>query len=288
MAAQENAMEIGRRGSVLGATFVLALTTAAAQTNKQFRFPVSPRASINIANQFGPVTVRPSQSGQVLITARLHSNKVEVDASKTGNRVEVRSHVLQSASDSDAQVDYDVQVPPDTSVTIHCNTGPLTVQGLAADISLQSDTGDINAHDLSDLHLVARSVNGNISLRNIRNGSVEAASISGDVVAESVVGPKVNITGTKGIIRYAGDPGEGNQFSFSTSSGDIEVTLPAEASVDVNARSINGTVQNEFPLVKAPHTTLPSDAHSLAGTASNGSSVIRLRSLSGTIRVKKR
>ena len=281
-------MQIGRRESVLGATLVLALTTASAQTTKQFQFPVSSPASLNISNQFGPITIKPTRAGQVLVVARLHSNKVEVDSNKTANRVEIRSHVLQSASDTDAQVDYDVQVPPGTSVTIHSNSGPLVVQGLSADINLQSDTGNIDAHDLSDTHLVARSVAGNVNLRNISNGSVEAGSISGDIVAENVVGPKVNLSGTKGTIRYSGDPGEGNEFSFSTSSGDIEVTLPAEASVDVNARSINGAVQNEFPLAKPSHTTLPADAHSLAGTSSTGSSVIRLRSLSGTIRVKKR
>jgi hypothetical protein len=59
--------------------------------------------------------------------------------------------------------------------------------------------------------------------------------------------------------------------------------------VDLTARSMQGSAVSTFPLL-APksHTTFPMlEGRTIAGTANNGGSSVRLRSLSGTIRVTK-
>jgi DUF4097 and DUF4098 domain-containing protein YvlB len=71
-------------------------------------------------------------------------------------------------------------------------------------------------------------------------------------------------------------------------SGNIDVALPASASVDLSARSITGSVENDFPLRAKSHTALTiSQGRSFAGTSNAGASSVQLRSFSGKIRVKK-
>ena len=69
----------------------------------------------------------------------------------------------------------------------------------------------------------------------------------------------------------------------------VEV-LPATASVDLTARSMRGSAISDFPLQESKkRTSFPITAgKSFAGTANSGASSVRLRSMSGTIRVTKR
>src|ERR1700690_1342351 len=78
---------------------VLGLAAFAADetTRKEFHFKVGRRASVSVINQYGPISVKPGPGKQVLVTATLHSGKVEIDQSKSGNRVSVLSHLLDKA-----------------------------------------------------------------------------------------------------------------------------------------------------------------------------------------------
>src|SRR5581483_164010 len=117
----------------------MAFLTASAQTRKEFRYTVGPKAAVVVVNRFGPITVRPSSNNQVIATATLHSNKVEVDETHNGNRVELRSHLLQNVNPQEGQIDYDVQVPADAMVNVRTATGSLSAQGLQGDVVLVAD-----------------------------------------------------------------------------------------------------------------------------------------------------
>jgi DUF4097 and DUF4098 domain-containing protein YvlB len=111
---------------------------------------------------------------------------------------------------------------------------------------------------------------------------------SGTVQLENVTGPKVNVGTTSGNITYKGDCSGVGDYVLITHSGNIDLTLPQTASVDLSARSVKGSVENDFPLQKKSHTTfVPRAGSSFAGTSNSGSSSVELQSFSGKIRVKK-
>ncbi len=63
-----------------GAAMVLALAVlASGEVRKEFHYKVHHRASVSIFNQYGPISVKPIGGHQVVVTAVLHSDKVEVD-----------------------------------------------------------------------------------------------------------------------------------------------------------------------------------------------------------------
>ena len=275
------------RLTVLGFTS-LALLTASAQTRKEFRYTVGPKAAVVVVNRFGPIIVRPSNSNQVIATATLHSNKVEVDESHNGNRVELRSHILQNANPQESQVDYDLQVPVDAMVNVRTATGSVSAQGLQGDVVLVGDSGPVDARNLSNGYLHIKTLNGPITLSNISNGQLDATSVGGDVNMNAVTGSHVSVNTASGKIVYVGDFGGDGDYSLSNHSGDIEVTIPQNASVDITARSVTGSVENDYPLAQKAHTSFaPTQGRSFAGTSNTASSSVQLRSFSGKIRLKK-
>jgi DUF4097 and DUF4098 domain-containing protein YvlB len=264
----------------------LASGTASAQ-KKEFRYTVTPGASISVVNDSGPVTLRAGSANQVLVTATPRSSKVEVNSTQHGNRIDVRSQSQQGAKPEERRVDYEIQVPPDASVMVRASTGPVKVQGLNGDISVEGENSPVEVRD-SNGQVHVRTVGGPITLTSLRDGHVEAMSVSGEMTLNNVSGKVVTANTTAGPISFSGDCAGGGQYSLSSHSGNIEVALPASASVDVSARSVTGSVEDGIPLTPPPHPTAAVDqGKSFAGTSNAGASSLRLRTFGGKIRVKK-
>ncbi|HLK33614.1 MAG TPA: DUF4097 family beta strand repeat-containing protein [Terriglobales bacterium] len=261
---------------------------AAAQSKKEFHYTLGPHAAINLVNQFGGVTVVPGPEGHADITALLHSKKIEVDAVQRGSRLELRTHFLQNASPAEGQVDYELHIPADTSLTVRSTSGPISVEGINADMTLEGDTAQITVRQVNGGHIHARTLSGPIRLQDVKHGDVEVVSVSGPVTLTNTDGHMLTINTTDGKITYTGDFGDSGEYVLANHSGDIDVTLPASASVDITATSEKGTVSNDFPFHPVPHSAFSTtQGKSFAGTANAGSSSVRLRSFSGRIHVKK-
>src|SRR5947209_12742950 len=109
---------------------VSVIAVAADQAKKEFKYSVGPQASITIENEYGPVTVKPSNGNQVVVTAILHSDKVEIYQNQNGDRVEVRSHLLSGATPETGTVEYEVIAPVEARVSVHSTNGPLRAEQL--------------------------------------------------------------------------------------------------------------------------------------------------------------
>jgi len=275
------------------AALLLAVTMAqATDAQNHAAIKIAPGGVVNIVNNSGSVTLHPGGSQQVIVNATTHSDKIEVDSNGTpdGKRVEIRTHSLtqQKLSADESKVDYDITIPAGVAVTVSTAAAPITVENLNSDLSLSSDMGRITVKNAANSYIRVRSVAAPVVLTNITGSNVEVTSSSGALQLESVYGPKVKIGTTSGDIGYRGDCSGGGAYSMITHSGAIDVTLPENASVDLTARSVTGSVENDFPLQQKSHPTfVPSPGRSLVGTSHSGSSSVELQSFSGRIRVKK-
>jgi len=265
------------------------VAVAVAETKKEYRFEVGPKSKVSIVNQYGSVTVRPSTGNYVLINATIYSDKVEVDQSQSGNRVDVQSHLLSGATVENSRVDYEVQVPVDANVSLESSTGPLHAERLHGDVEAEGANAAVEVRDMSGSHVHVKTMAGPITLTNIRDGHVEIDSVSGDVTMTSVTGPLVRVSSTSGRIKYDGDFGYAGEYRFNSHSGNIDATIPEDASVDVKAQSVRGLVQNDVPLQPKVHTSfLVKEGSSFAGTINKAASSVWLRTFSGRIHLKKR
>src|SRR4030095_3768313 len=169
--SMEMSMERSRQASKVVIVLVVALTAwASAETKKEYRFNVGVKSTVSIINQYCPITVRPSTGNFVVINATTYSDKVEVDQSQTGNRVDVQSHLLPGATADNARVDYEVTVPADASVTLESNTGPLKAEKLHGDVEAQGANASVDVREISNSHVHVKTMNGPITLTDIHDG----------------------------------------------------------------------------------------------------------------------
>ncbi|HLY99846.1 MAG TPA: DUF4097 family beta strand repeat-containing protein [Candidatus Angelobacter sp.] len=271
--------------AILGASLALA-----ADAHKQ-TFNIAPSGTMSVINNAGSVVLRPASGRQASVSYTTFSDKVEADCSSTrdGRRVEVRTHALagQKPTPEESRVDYEIAVPSGVSVNISTSTASITIENLSGDFSLSSDTGQITVNGVTNSFVHVHSLTAPVTLSNLSGVHAEIMSTGGNVQMNSVTGPKVNVSTTGGDISYKGDFSGGGIYTLITHDGTISVSLPETASVDLSARSISGSVENDFPLRDKPHTTFsPIQGRSFAGTSHTGSSSVELQSFSGRIRVK--
>ena len=267
----------------LVAALAIGASLAYGETRKEFRFTLRSRGNLSITNPYGAVSLKPGIGNQVVVTAILRSDKVEVSHDQSGNRVELRSQLLPGADQETGAVDYEVLIPAGTTVIVHATTGPLHAEKLRGDVMVESVAAPVDIHDVSNVHVHVKSLNGPVTLTNVRDGHVEITSVSGDITLNSVTGPLVQVNSSSGKIRYEGDFGAGGDYSLSSHSGNIEAAAPAETSMDLDAHSVKGTVDSDFQM----DGKRPAPPRGSASFFSKAWSLVKLRTFSGAIHIKK-
>src|SRR5215469_12024794 len=264
---------------------------AADQAKREFKYSAGPKARLSILNEYGQISVKPSTTNQVIVIAAPYSDKVQVEGTQNDNRIALQSRLLDGATQVTGRVDYEVEVPSDTSVTLHSFDGPIHAEQLEGDVTVECETAVVDLRDLAGGHVHVNTMDGPVTLTNINDGHVEIISVGGDVTLNSVTGPFVEVTSAKGRINYSGDFGYTGNYKLTSHTGDIEAVVPAYASFDVSAKSVRGDVQNDFPLTGRQQTATPSTferGRSFVGTAGKAASSVIIRTFSGKIRLKRR
>ena len=282
-------MDRMQRTTIAGLAIVACVAiVAAAETKKEFRFSVNGRANVSVDTPYGTVTVKPGVANQVLVTAILASDRVELDNGQKGNRIELESHLLKGGDEQSGRVDYELTVPPDTTVSLRSTAGPsLSVEQLRGDLRLEGATAKVDVRNCSYGHVHIRTMNGPITLTQVKNAHVEVTSISGDIHLNSVDGQLVQVGTTSGRIFYDGDFGLAGDYTFTTHSGDIEALIPGGTSADFNAHSVQGHVQSDISLSPKEHPMFPAElGRSFFGTMGKAASEVVFKSFSGRIRLK--
>ena len=272
-------------------TGTLLADTMLAQTRKEYRFSVGPKAGISVNNPYGSISVKPTTSSVVVINALLYSDKVEVDKNLVGNRVEIQSHLLPGADAQSGRGDYEILVPADASITLHSSTGPLRAERLHGDVTLEGAAATVEIRDITGAHVHIKTLNGPVTLTNVQDGHVEVDSLSGGVTLNGVTGPLVQVISTSGNINYIGDFGDRGEYRLTSHSGNIEAMVPETTSADVSARSVRGEVHDDIPLQPRAHTWFViKEGSAFWGTMGRAafSSTVVLRSFSGKIHLSKR
>jgi hypothetical protein len=268
--------------AVLLALFSLLSLLAAAQEKKEFSCTVGPGAVISITNNYGPIAVKPSGSSQVLVETIFHSDAVNLVNEQHGDRIELRSISSRQGTNL---AEYTVLVPAAAFVTLRSSDGTLRAQGLRGDVILEAASGSVEVTDISDAHLHVKTLSGPITLTDIRNSHLDIHSVRGNVNLHNVTGPSVEVNSGAGHITYDGDPGRVGEYLLTSHTGDLEVSIPASAWVEIKARSIKRQSDPEFPNV----SSVPALGQTslLGGPGKTLRSRFDLRSFSGKIRIKR-
>ena len=149
-----------------------------------------------------------------------------------------------NTSNNDVEVDFTVRVPRGVHFAGKTVNGDVTVDALGGNV-------------------VARSVNGDVEVSTA--GYAEAGSVNGAIRA------------AMGRADWSG------RVKFSSVNGSITLTLPPELSAAVEASTVNGDVDSDFPLTVQGRFS----ARRFRGTVGGGGRRLELEPVNGSIRLRR-
>jgi hypothetical protein len=243
---------------------------------KKETYTVGPGAVITVINECGSITVKASPTGKVQVTMVRHSTLVTFVNEQRGNRLELHA---TSNTPGMNMAEYTVLLPAADMVTVRSSNGDIVVQGLRGDVALETSNSTITVSDMTDAHLKARTLDGTINVKEVHHSHVDLYSVRGDIHLHNVGGSWLEGHSASGRITYEGDPGIEGEYKLSSHFGDLEVSIPSDATVEIKARSLKSDQDVHLPTI--PHQ------NSFLKSRTRNASRFTLRSIRGDIQVSR-
>ncbi len=138
-----------------------------------------------------------------------------------------------------AVVDFDVTVPPATSLQLDTSTGSIDVSGVSGVMALRSSTGSLE---------------------------VNAGTMNGDSEL---------ITNT-GSVTFNGSISQSGSYRFETNTGSVNVTLPGNSAFHLDASTDTGSINTNFPgVIVQHHQVTGADAQGDVGNSPQATVILR-------------
>ena len=167
----------------------------------------------------------------------------------------------------------ELDVPRGSTVQIKGNTGDISAADVA-NVRMKTLSGDIELQRITKSS-EAWSANGTIILRNSRGrarletigGEIVASdvsvneagdefsakSVSGDITLAKLKHTHVEANSSNSTIDFSGALAEGGLYTFKSHAGSVHLSLPADASFQLNAKvHHSGEIITDFPIRQVP------------------------------------
>jgi DUF4097 and DUF4098 domain-containing protein YvlB len=276
------------KAGVIVPSLLLVSAVPAFAHNIEKHFKVEPHSVVTIHNPNGKVVVKAWTKSEVMVIATHTSDKVEVDAEQSGNRIDVMTHqISDSISPEDLQADYQINVPEDAELQIHDDSGEVTVANVMGDMNVETVGAGVDLEDAAG-YLTVKTVGG--SFQCVRcSGRLEVSSISGSFKLLSLHSFHVHAQTSKGNILFDGEFLPNGIYRLKNYSGVIEVHFSPGDSFDLSASSLKGKVNSQASLTPPSHPqNVPKFGNAILGSFNSGHAKVELTSFDGTINILKR
>lgn len=160
--------------------------------------------------------------------------------------------------------DGTIDVGDVASVFARSETGDISIQKATHSVEAVSFSGEISVEN-STGRMAMKSVSGVLSAANLRpndqSDCFEASTISGDIQLDEVDHQQVSVKSANGKIDLSGPLAPQGRYTFNTTSSDVTLSLPTNASFRLNARvARDRDITSDFPLnitIEDPVPVLP-------------------------------
>lgn len=129
-------------------------------------------------------------------------------------------------------VDFNITVPDAANLNLKSDTGSIDVTGVTGQMSLQSNTGSITAEQ-----------------DNLTTSS--------------------QLTTDTGSVTFNGTLAQNSSYVFSTNTGSVHVTLPADSTFHVDAKTDTGSFHSDFPGLNPDKSGVGNEVHGDVGNSPN-------------------
>lgn len=129
-------------------------------------------------------------------------------------------------------------------------SGDLEIADGAGEVELETVSGDVRAERLS-ARVRASSVSGDVFLRGVE-GELEIETVSGEMRLSGIRSKMLRTETVSGELEYEGSLDADGRYDFQSHSGDMRLSVPANAGGTVRLETFSGSVESDFPMIMQP------------------------------------
>jgi len=304
----------GRLALSAAVLVVLFASTTLFASNPQGTFEktlqVNGPVDLEVLTHSGDVTVRAGSSGSVFIRGKIfvgdrwfggrregdvHAIEQNPPLRQSGNSIHIDYVNYRNIS-----VDYEITVPPDTTIRARSGSGDQIIEGthgnvdvqtgsgdvklsrLNGEIRLQTGSGNIRAHDISGA-VKGGTGSGDVEIEESGSGDIDLHTGSGNLSARGVQGGFQGETGSGDITAEGTQTGT---WDMRTGSGNVHIRLQQNAAFDADISTSSGTVDVGQPIEMTVQGRVGDSHKSIHGKVHGGGPTLRVHTGSGDIQIQ--
>jgi len=243
---------------MLGTLATLATLLLVGQTDTTIGVPAGTR--LEVSNPSGSIVVKGWKQSGVRIHAE-HENSDVIELTLEGSVLRVKTTTRRSSPRevnliisapasmplmlSGVQTNIDVD-GAQASVTVETVNGEVNCRGGSGFVSLKSVDGAV-ALQQAKARIDINTVNENVSVADVA-GEISTTTVSGDIALRNVESSSVEAATVSGEVLYAGTITDGGHYHFATHNGDVTLGLPEKANATISVSTFNGDLDASFPV----------------------------------------
>src|SRR5450631_643094 len=217
-------------------------------------FNVSNRAHVRVVTNDGSVSISTGETKEVELRVEYKGYEINktlhIDAHQQGDEIEVTARAvgkLHFSLSATTKLHIEIRMPKDGDLQVETGDGSIRANGVTGTIDLHSGDGSVTA----------TSLNGTVRLRT-GDGSIDASNLEGQCEAVSGDG-RIRLSGRFDILNARSGDGSidvgalhGSKlesgWNISSGDGSIEVALPIDLPVEIDASTGDGNIRSDIPI----------------------------------------
>lgn len=238
---------------------------------------------------------------------------VQVEITERNGRAEVKTRYpgedetrRNNRRNVNVSVAYTITAPANTRLTIGSISGSIKVTDILGDLALNTISGAVRVANAGRI-ATAKSISGTVEIVDTQiDGTVEAESISGDVLLRKVRARRLglgtvsgNVTvqdvqcdrveahSVSGNVEFGGALAKSGRYDLSSHSGTIRVVVSGDAGFELDANSFSGSVRSDLPLTLRGRDDRGRQ-RAVRGVYGDGSALLHVTTFSGSIVIARR
>lgn len=231
-----------------------------AQEKKEIHKIFEAKERVRISTTSGDCIIQTGNSDEIkvdLVYTVEPEDSFEPDIEEKGNSLRIRERWYGSSS---GRVTWTLTVPPVTEIEFSTASGDISVDGLQKLIEASTASGDITIENASGEFEIS-TASGDVELTD-SSGEIDISTASGDVKSTNNKGEfelntasgDIRVRDCGGIFELNCASGEikasgliiEEESSFSTASGDVEVSLEQSSEYDLDLSAASGDVSLDY------------------------------------------
>jgi hypothetical protein len=229
-------------------------------------FAVASQPTLVFRHSIGNVHIVSGAAGQVTITEDRngYTDAIQIHYAQQGDAITITSDI-ESDLAYGTWVDFLVRVPGQAGLSASlANGGTLEADNLSGQIALSNTNGSIWATNLSGA-IALTTQSGSINTRHV-SGQLTMTTQNGTITTSATqLSGHSRVQAETGTINFHGSLDRSGSAQFQDSNGEISLTLPQNSAFRLDARTVSGGINTNFPGVAVRHTGSGSQARAVIG-----------------------